>query len=299
MIDASSLSVSAATLAPYDSPVGAAGVRAVADAAADAGFEGISICTAHHDWAVADGMRPEEYYELAQSRGLAVPAAEVIVDWSAGDPRSIARSAGQILDVAARSGAATVITTTLGPELPPLADAAARLGTICDLAAERGLKISYEFLPTTGVPDLASAVRLLEATDRDNLGLVLDVWHWFLQARGPDFPTLRSIASERIHLLQLNDAPEQLEDEWVVATMQRRLLPGDGVVEIERLLDALDEIGAEPALATEVFSAPLRSLGVAEHARRQRTAAASVLAARTAATARRPRPDALPDVRLN
>jgi sugar phosphate isomerase/epimerase len=280
---ARSLSVSAATLAPYNRPVGAAGVRAVADAAAEAGFDGISICTVHHDWAVADGMSPEEYHELARSRGLSVPAAEVIVDWSDGDRRSIARSAGQILDVAARSGAATVITTTLGPELPPLADAASRLATICDLAAERGLTISYEFLPTTGVPDLRAAVALLEATDRDNLGLVLDVWHWYLQDGGPDIPTLRSIPPERIHLLQLNDAPAQLEDEWVVATMEGRLLPGDGVVEIDRMLDVLDEIGTAPAVATEVFSAPLRSLGVVEHARRQRVAAESVLAARVAA----------------
>src|SRR5262249_33553105 len=146
-------------------------------------------------------------------------------------------------------------------EVPSLADAAARLADLCDLAAERGLAISYEFLPPTAVPDLATAARLLDAVDRDNFGLVLDTWHWFLQSGGPDPDTLRGIPPDRIHILQINDAPSDIGDDWALATMTARLLPGDGVVDTAELLAVLDEIGASPVIITEVFSDELRSLG--------------------------------------
>ena len=54
---------------------------------------------------------------------------------------------------------------------------------ICDKAGALGLNISLEFIPFGGIPTLASAVRLVEAVDRPNLGIVLDVWHWVRQPR--------------------------------------------------------------------------------------------------------------------
>jgi sugar phosphate isomerase/epimerase len=278
MLSAGVLSLAAAPLATYGSSLDSSQVRAMIDAAADAGFSGMSIDTAHHDWAVADGMPSEAFFDYHRERGLSVPAAEVILDWATCDRRGIAEANTHILDVASRAGAASVIAATLAAEVPSLRDAAARLAQLCDLAAERGVAISYEFLPTTAVPNIAGAARLLDAVDRDNFGLVLDTWHWFLQPGGPDISTLRSIPPERIHILQLNDAPTDIGDDWVQATMTARLLPGEGVIDTGALLDALDAMSGSPVIISEVFSDHLRSLGVAESARRQFAAAKSVLA---------------------
>lgn len=247
------------------------------DAAADAGFVGMSIDVAHHDWAVSDGMASEEFFAYHRRRGLAIPAAEVILDWASGEWSAVRQSTAHIFEVAAAAGAASVITATLEAEVPSLRDAAGRLRDLSDLAAEHGLAISYEFLPPTAVPDLATAAWLLEVVDRRNFGLVLDTWHWRTQPGGPDVRTLRSIAPERIHILQINDAPADIGDDWVRATMSGRLLPGEGVIDIAELLNTLDELGASPVIITEVFSDQLRSLGVAESARRQFAAARSVL----------------------
>jgi sugar phosphate isomerase/epimerase len=152
------------------------------------------------------------------------------------------------------------------------------LAELCDLAADRGLAISYEFLPWSAVPDIGSALWLLEAVDRDNLGLVIDVWHWFHQAGERDYALLRAVPPERIHILHLDDAPADHAGDRTRGTGPVRLLPGDGAIDIFGLLDVLDEIGASPMIASEVQSASLASLGPAENARRQHAAVSGVLA---------------------
>jgi sugar phosphate isomerase/epimerase len=251
-------------LVPHREPISGAEVRSLIDAAAGAGFDGVSIWTAHHDWAVADDMTSDEYFDYHRERGLSIPSSEVLLDWADSE------ETGHILDVSAQAGASYVIAATIEPELP----AAAGLATLCDLAAERGLSISLEFLPFSGLPNIASAVRVLEAADRENLGLVIDLWHW--QRGGPDLETLRSVAPERIHLLQLNDAaPEPGEDLMLESMM--RLLPGEGAVDIPTVLETLAEMEASPVVITEVFSRALCDLGPAENARRQYRAATDCL----------------------
>jgi sugar phosphate isomerase/epimerase len=238
----------------------------------------LSIWTAHHDWAVQDGMSSEEYFDYHRERGLSIPAAEVILDWATTDRRAVAEANAHILEVAAGAGASSVITVTLEPEMPPLAEAAVGLAELCDLAADRGLAISYEFLPWTAVPDLGTALRLLEVADRDNLGLVIDAWHWFHQAGERDYSLLRAVPAERIHILHLDDAPADHAGDRARGTGPVRLLPGEGAIDIFGLLDVLDEMGASPVIASEVQSAALGSLGPAENARRQHAAVSAVLA---------------------
>ena len=251
-------------LVPHREPISGAEVRSLVDAAADAGFDGVSIWTAHHDWAVADDMTSEEYFDYHRERGLTIPSSEVLLEWADTEENR------HVLDVSAQAGASYVIAATIEPRLP----AAAGLATLCDLAAERGLSISLEFLPFTGVPNIGSAIRLLEEADRENLGLVLDLWHW--QRGGPDVATLRSVPPERIHLLQLNDAPAQPGEDLIAESMMR-LLPGEGAVDIAEVLGTLVETGASPVVVSEVFSGTLCELGPAENARRQYRAATDCL----------------------
>lgn len=262
-----------------ESPLLGPDTRAMADAAAAAGFGGISICTGHPAWGVGDEAAVQAFLDRP-GRPIPVITSEVInVDLQgAVDPRVAADENGRTLDLAALAGARSVNVITLAAELPPLAEAAPRLGALCDLAADRGLAINLEFLPWTGLPDITAAMRLIEATDRDNLGIVLDVWHWFRRTGGPlDASVIRSIPPERIHVLQLNDLPAQPTAEPLVETISARLLPGEGVVDIAGLLAVLDEIGASPVVALEIFSSVLEALPPEENARRQFAAARAVL----------------------
>jgi sugar phosphate isomerase/epimerase len=270
--------LAAPALVPHRDPLGAAQVRALVDAAADAGFEGMSIWTAHHDWAVADGAGPDDFFDWHRERSLTMPAAEVVLDWAHADPAAVEASCAHLLDVAARAGSRTVIAVTLDPEPPDPAAAIAGLRALCDLAADRGLAVSFEFLPWTGVPTIAAVRDLIEATDRENLGLVLDAWHWFRQPGGPDPATLREFPAERIHVLQLDDAPAAPAADLAIETSTARLLPGEGDVDLPGLLAEVAATGADPLLVSEVFSLPLAELDPLENARRQHAATTAVLA---------------------
>lgn len=271
------LVMSAPALVPHRSPLSAAEVRAVIDATADAGFAGLSIWTEHHDWAVADGMSSDDYVAYHRDRGLTIPAAEVLLDWADAADAGISDATVHALDVAALAGARYVIATLIEPSMAPLSAAAASLALLCDRAAERGLAVSVEFLPFARLATIADVARLIEHADRDNLGLVLDAWHWFRQPGGPDLATLCDFPADRIHVLQLNDALAERPDDLMAETMTGRLLPGAADVDLPELLSALDELGAAPVVACEVFSSALGALGPAENARRQFAAAERVL----------------------
>ncbi len=240
---AESLILATTPLTPHRDPISAERVRSLIDAAADAGFSGVSIWSAHHDFAVADGMSSEAYFDYHRERGLSVPASEVVMEqWATSDRQAVADTNTHILDVSARAGASSVITAFIEPELPSFSEAAAGLAVLCDLAAERGVAISLEFLPFSGIPTIADG-----------------------------------IPPERIHLLQLNDAPVQPGEDLMMESMNR-LLPGEGAVDILEVLDVLDEMGASPPVVSEVFSMELAALDPAENARRQYAAASAVLA---------------------
>jgi sugar phosphate isomerase/epimerase len=272
------LILATAPLTAHRAPIPAARVRAIVDAAADAGFAGVSIWTAHHDFAVADGMTSGEYFDYHRARGLLVPISEVVLDWARPDRGAIEAANAHILDVSAEAGASYVIAASIDSDIGSVAEAARGLGIVCDLAADRGLQISLEFLPFSGVSTLATAVQIVETAARENLGFVLDLWHWWRQAGGPDLTTLRSISPERIHVLQLCDALlEPTED--LLNEARSRLLPGTGAIDIAAVLSALHQIGADPLVVSEVFSGELAELEPLENARRQYSAAVNVLAA--------------------
>jgi sugar phosphate isomerase/epimerase len=261
------------------SPLIGAHVPALIGAAADAGFDGVAVCTGHPAWGVADEAAAREFFDHAEWR-LPVMTSEVIGVELAGRPasREVTEANARMLDLSARTGAASVNVITLAEELPSLTEAGVRLAALCDLAADRGLKVNFECLPWTAVPDVTTAVRLIEATDRDNLGLCVDTWHWFRRAGGPDLDALRALPPDRIHVLQLNDAPVRPGDDLVAETVTERLLPGAGAIDIAGVLDILDELGATPVVVTEIFSDALVALGHAENARQQHDTARAVLA---------------------
>jgi len=273
-VDARSLTLCLGPMVPHRSAITAEQVRSLVDAAADAGFANAEFWVNHHDWAVADGMSSEEFFDYFAERGLLMVAAELTDKWLTADRAVVAEENQHALDVAARAGARSIIA--VGREFPSFE--IATTGHLCDLAAERGLGVTLEMIPFGGVPNIATVARIFERVDRDNLGLCLDVWHWHRQRGGPDYDTLRSISPERIHIFQLDDAAPEPAEDLVAETLTGRLLPGQGVADIPRLVDALDEMGASPVVATEVFSRSLAALEPAENARRQYAAMQAVLA---------------------
>ena len=105
-----------------------------------------------------------------------------------------------------------------------------------------------------------------------NVGLLLDVWHWH-HAGGTTADILKA-GKERIVHVHFNDAPnlppEEIRD-------NERLMPGEGVIDLQGALKALQTIGYEDALSVEVFGRHLKEMTPEEGARLGLDSARAVL----------------------
>lgn len=151
----------------------------------------------------------------------------------------------------------TVIATeTTAVPLPELAE---HLRAVCDAAAEFGAQVQLEFLPFTVVRNVEIAWDLVRAADRPNAGLVFDTWHFF---RGdPDYAALRAVPGERILCVQIDDATAEPSAPMRQETA-RRLLPGDGGLDLVGVLRVLHEIGGLSWIGPEVISPELAAMPV-------------------------------------
>ena len=146
---------------------------------------------------------------------------------------------------------------------------------LCEKAGEAGLRVSLEFMPFNQVSSLATAVRIVQQAGCDNGGIMFDCWH---HHRGGGLPEdILSVPGECFFAMQLDDALPQPMEDVMEETLNHRLLPGDGCIDLVQTLRNLKTVGAEVVYDVEVFSDPLRTLGADERARRMFDAASAIV----------------------
>jgi sugar phosphate isomerase/epimerase len=88
-----------------------------------------------------------------------------------------------------------------------------------------------------------------------NVGLLLDVWHW--HHAGATTADIVKAGKDGIVHVHFNDAPKlppaHIRD-------NERLMPGEGVIDLNSFLMALHEIGYQDALSVEVFGRGLKDM---------------------------------------
>lgn len=159
----------------------------------------------------------------------------------------------------------TVLTPFSGPgaPLPAVVDS---LGSFGDRAAACGLRLHLEVIPTSQVPDLATGWEIVRQVGRDNVGLVLDMFH--LARARTDLALLRSVPAEKIFHVQLCDGslvprvPDYFEE-----AVTLRDFAGEGELPVRELAQCLADIGALGHVGPEVFSPVLDRLSAAEAGR--------------------------------
>jgi sugar phosphate isomerase/epimerase len=251
----------ASLMADFMSPTGDE-VRAAVDASLQAGASAASTWTLHFD--VLGGL--EAAARWLKASGLHTEAVEAASNWAQADQAAADRDGRQIAEAAAAVGASIVMAICLEPTLADLDRARDNLAVVVAHARDAGARTCVEFLPWTGIPDLATAWALVEPLGPD-AGVLIDAWHWQRQRGGPNLPLLASIPGDRIGYVQLCDAaPGDSTD--MMEAMAGRLLPGDGVVDFAPLVQTLRQIDAHPFVATEVFNPGLLAeLGINDFAR--------------------------------
>lgn len=158
------------------------------------------------------------------------------------------------LAAGAELGAKYVITAPYDSDLARLAD---RLAAISDLASKYGLRAALEFFPWTVVPDLGSALRMVEAAGGAELGILVDTLHFNRSASR--LVELDQIPPARLPFVHVSDAPVRdsyTTEELLHAGRAERLPPGEGGIDIKGILSHMPQ-GIPLALEVPMTSVSL------------------------------------------
>lgn len=152
----------------------------------------------------------------------------------------------------------------LGDPSTPIADIIDAFGKFCARAAKRGFRVSLEFIPGTGVPDLATGLEVVRGIS--NAGVLFDTWHW--SRSGGSLESVLALKSSDVAAAQISDRTyAHMTSPEPFVPMTGRSQPGYGDLPLIDILAHLLRINPTLNLAVEVFSVEQRAYSLNEAAR--------------------------------
>ncbi|HEY1989014.1 MAG TPA: sugar phosphate isomerase/epimerase [Acidimicrobiales bacterium] len=245
-------------------------------AAAAAGFAGVSIWGRDYAAARHEGLRDSDLRAMLAEYGLVVAELDPAWWWLPGasemhiapeiDTEDVFRfGEAELFAIADALGARSVNAVDVFGGGWDVAAAAEAFAGLCRRAAEHDLLVHIEWLPWSRIPDLRTALEIVQLADQPNGGLNVDAWH--LVRSGTRVDDLRKVPGDLIFGIQLDDGPLAAEPNLVEATLHARALPGDGEFDLPAIVGALKETGTMAPIGVEVFSDSLHRLPPVEAAR--------------------------------
>ena len=127
-------------------------------------------------------------------------------------------------------------------------DAVDVLRAMSDVAGEIGLAFEFLGKPGCAVPTLDMAIEIVGSVARDNVGMVIDAFHFY--AGGSRLEDIARVPIEKLFVVHLNGCEDR---PLTQLTDAHRLYPGEGVIPIEEILAALRERGFDGMASIEIF----------------------------------------------
>ena len=141
------------------------------------------------------------------------------------------------MDILAEVGANLINAVCLHADLAAHVDS---FGRFAEMAGERGLSVTVEFMPGIPLGTLSAAHALVKAVDRPNAGILLDAMHLFRS--GGTVADLAAIDPAHIGYAQLCDVPlTPIIAEYADEARYERFAPGDGELPLTDFIKALPD----------------------------------------------------------
>jgi sugar phosphate isomerase/epimerase len=149
--------------------------------------------------------------------------------------------------------------------------------------ADAGAGMAVEFTPTGSVSSISEGLAIVDAggapppavrggraggagAPPPRARLLVDTWHFHV---GPStWEDLEKLQPELLAYVQFSDVQAPSSPDGMDETMECRVMPGDGLVDLERFATTLRERGFDGLVSVEVLNRELRQLPVAEFAKR-------------------------------
>ena len=246
------------------------------DAASAAGFAAVSLWGRDVAAAEAEGLGYADMRAMLADHGLAVAEMDPAWWWPPGaadirippeiDSEDVFRfGENELFAMAGALGARSINAVDVFGGDWDTDGAADAFAGLCTRAAEHGLLVQLEWLPWSKIPDLATALAVVDRADQPNGGLNIDAWH--VVRSGTALDDLRRLPGHRILGIQLCDGPLEPEDNLIEATLHQRELPGEGQFDMDGMVAALVATGTMAPWGIEVFSDALHELSAGDAAR--------------------------------
>jgi 2-keto-myo-inositol isomerase len=124
------------------------------------------------------------------------------------------------------------------------------LNELAEIAQSQNVSLAFEFLGQTdcSVQTLDLADEIVRAVNRQNVGLVIDAFHFY--AGGSTIDMIEALDPPRLFIFHIDDA-EDLPREKL--TDAHRLLPGLGILPLKEIVAAFRKIGYDANASVELF----------------------------------------------
>jgi 2-keto-myo-inositol isomerase len=124
------------------------------------------------------------------------------------------------------------------------------LNELADIAEKYNVGLAFEFLGQTdcSVQTLDLDKKIIERVNRENVGLVIDTFHFY--AGNSTFEAIETLDPKKLFIFHINDA-EDLPKENL--TDAHRLYPGEGILPIKEIKERFDKIGYDRMVSIEIF----------------------------------------------
>jgi 2-keto-myo-inositol isomerase len=136
------------------------------------------------------------------------------------------------------------------------------LHELADIAEKYSIRLAIEFVghPQCTINTFGQAYDIVQAVNRNNVGLVLDCFHF--HAMGSRMEDLKKADGSKIFILHIDDT----EDFPIgILTDVDRVWPGEGAIDLKGILTTLREIGyKEDMVSVELFRPEYYELEVEE-----------------------------------
>ena len=118
------------------------------------------------------------------------------------------------------------------------------------IARPYGVRLAYEFLGFADctVNSLAQCATIVQKVARENVGLVLDTFHFF--AGGSTVASIAKVDPRKIFIVHVNDVERAPRRKMHDAL---RLFPGKGIIPLAQILGAVKAIGYTGKFSVEIF----------------------------------------------
>ena len=124
------------------------------------------------------------------------------------------------------------------------------LTELADIAEKHQVSLAFEFLgqPDCSVQTLDFCQRIVDEVNRENVGLVIDTFHFY--AGNSSFEAIDNLNPDKLYIFHINDAENLPKNELTDA---HRLYPGEGILPIAEIKKRFDQIGYDRMVSIEIF----------------------------------------------